>query len=416
MQPGLRRSRAQFVCVHRAIRFANGFEQNPERAGNIEIVIERGLKIVVGQVSNLPFGLTRKLETCATVARADFAQPLQPFVNAGQRLPRFFHSVESKIQLHAIVDTHQGVTHFAPAVSFGNDVTQGVKIAERFRHFLIVDQQVCAMHPVAHKFFPGHAFALRNLCFMMRKNVIDAAAVNVELIAEQCRGHGATFDMPPRPSPPPGRIPANIAVLFIPRFPKREVADVFFLVLVAPDTSRRPQLFQIQMRQLSVFGKFIDAKVDRLVLRLICEIAFNQLGDHLDHAREIVRLGRARIFIGAFDPQSVEIFKKSALERFGESVQRNFRLPRPANGFVIDIGDVHHPMHFEAAHFEVPLQQIFENVGAKISNVRVAINRRSAGVHRDIRRVTRGELLQRAGVSVEEMESHLSKRCNGVMK
>src|SRR5205809_7369311 len=65
-------------------------------------------------------------------------------------------------------------------------------------------------------------------------------------------------------------------------------------------------------------------------------------------------------------------------------------------------------MHFESARFEVPLQQIFKNVSAKISDVRVAVNRRSAGVHGDVRRVARSELLQRAGVSVKETESHHS--------
>ena len=82
------------------------------------------------------------------------------------------------------MDAQQRVPHFAAAVSFGNDITQSVKIAERFRHLLVVDQQVRAMHPVAYKFFAGHAFALRDLRFVMWKNVIDAAAMNVELIAE----------------------------------------------------------------------------------------------------------------------------------------------------------------------------------------------------------------------------------------
>src|SRR6266513_3673858 len=110
------------------------------------------------------------------------------------------------------------------------------------------------------------------------------------------------------------------------------------------------------MRQISVTGKFLDPKVNGFVVGLVGEIAFDQFGDHLKHAREVTRLSRAGIFISASDAQSFDIFKKSALEWFGEIVERNFHLPRAANGFVVDIGNLHYPMDLEAAHFEMPLQ------------------------------------------------------------
>ena len=40
------------------------------------------------------------------------------------------------------------------------------------------------MQPIANKFFPGAAFALRNLRLVMGKNIINPAAVNIDLIAE----------------------------------------------------------------------------------------------------------------------------------------------------------------------------------------------------------------------------------------
>src|SRR5438132_410901 len=42
-----------------------------------------------------------------------------------------------------------------------------------------------AMQPIAHEFLAGHTFALRDLRFVMRENVVHAAAVNVDLIADQ---------------------------------------------------------------------------------------------------------------------------------------------------------------------------------------------------------------------------------------
>ena len=171
---------------------------------------------------------------------------------------------------------------------------------------------------------------------------------------------------------------------------------------IAANAPGWPQFFQIQMRQFSVTGKFVDPKINGFVVGLVGEIAFDQFGDHFDHAREITRLGRAGIFVGAFDAQSLEIFKKSAFERFGEIVERNLRFPCAADGFVVDIGNVHHPMDLEAARFEMPLQQILENIRPKISNVRLAINGRPAGVHRNVWWIERGEILQLPRVGVEQ--------------
>jgi hypothetical protein len=60
------------------------------------------------------------------------------------------------------------------------------------------------MQPVAHELRSGHAFALRDLGFVMRKDVIDAAAVDVDLIAQQHHRHRAALDVPAGTAGPPG--------------------------------------------------------------------------------------------------------------------------------------------------------------------------------------------------------------------
>ena len=79
---------------------------------------------------------------------------------------------------------HQRVTNFAAGVSFLQNIRERVKIAERFGHLLSIDQQMRAMQPVAHEFFPRDALSLRDLRFVMRENVIDTAAVNIDLFAK----------------------------------------------------------------------------------------------------------------------------------------------------------------------------------------------------------------------------------------
>jgi hypothetical protein len=65
-------------------------------------------------------------------------------------------------------------------------------------------------------------------------------------------------------------------------------------------------------------------------------------------------------------------------------------------------------MHLIAAQFQVPLKQIFEDVSAEISNVRPAVNSRTARVHSDWtrRRIAWLEFLNFARVGVKEAKSH----------
>src|SRR5882724_7311938 len=156
-----------------------------------------------------------------------------PVINPRDRLSRFIHSFPRKIQRRPIMHPHQRIPHLASAVSLRQHVSQCVKIPERLRHLLALDHQVRAMEPAAHKLFPRASFRLRDLCFVMRENIVHPAAMNIELIAEQLRRHRAALDMPARPAVAPRTTPFYRAVCFIPRFPEREIADVFLVVLVA---------------------------------------------------------------------------------------------------------------------------------------------------------------------------------------
>src|SRR5438045_6018689 len=103
------------------------------------------------------------------------------------------------------------------------------------------------------------------------------------------------------------------------------------------------------MRESAVFSKFIDPKIDGLVLRLISEASRRHVLNNLDHRCDLARIVCFWERISALDSQRVEIFEECLLERRGEFRQRNSRLPRSANRLVVDVRDVHH-----AAHLEVP--------------------------------------------------------------
>src|SRR5450432_2931526 len=135
---------------------------------------------------------------------------------------------------------------------------------------------MCAMQPVADELLPAAAFRLRDLRLVMRKDVVHPAAMNVELFAEQSGRHRAALDVPARAPTPPRALPPNGAILFVPRLPKREIADVLLVVLVALHPARGAQFREIEMREVTVFREAIDPEVNRLVVRLVGQLARNQ--------------------------------------------------------------------------------------------------------------------------------------------
>src|ERR1700687_5189814 len=75
----------------------------------------------------------------------------------------------------------------------------GDKIAFGLRHLVAFDLQEAVVHPdVRHASFVKGAAALRQFVLVMRKHQIDAAAMNVELLAEMFPRHRRAFDVQAR--------------------------------------------------------------------------------------------------------------------------------------------------------------------------------------------------------------------------
>ena len=69
------------------------------------------------------------------------------------------------------------------------------------------------MHPVVAPVVPDVALGLGNLVRVVRKRIVDAAAVNVEVFAEVFERDTGAFDVPARIAHTPGRIPLERLVL-----------------------------------------------------------------------------------------------------------------------------------------------------------------------------------------------------------
>src|SRR5215468_10480365 len=75
----------------------------------------------------------------------------------------------------------------------------GDEVAEALRHLLPFDLEEAVMHPdLRHDLGAVRAARLRDLILMMRKDEVDAPAVNIEHVAEKRLGHGRALDVPAR--------------------------------------------------------------------------------------------------------------------------------------------------------------------------------------------------------------------------
>src|SRR4029453_4677062 len=132
----------------------------------------------------------------------------------------------------------------------------------------------------------------------------------------------------------------------------------------------------------------------------------------VNHPANVTLVSGGGEFICAFDPQYFGVFKERLFELLGEFRQRYFGFARAADRLVVDVGDVHHPMHLVTAQLQMTLKQIFEDVSAKISDVCAAVDSRSASVDTDRPRgrIARLELFDLARVGVKQADWHLPSR------
>ena len=214
--------------------------------------------------------------------------------------------------------------------------------------------------------------------------------------------------MPAGTAATPRTFPADVAVFFVPRFPKCEIANVFLVILIVFHPAGRLQLSEIEMGEFSVIRKFVNAKINRFVFRLISEAARDEDGDHLNHLIDVTLVGGGGKLICPFDPQCFDIFEERFFKLRSRFCEGNSSLTSAADRLVINVSDVHDASHFVTAQFEVPLEQIFEDIRTKISDMCTAVYRRPTGINCDLASgVTRLEILELTRVSVKKPQRHV---------
>ena len=211
--PGCREMR---ICKRLRMRVAKSDKlvENGERFRGIQIIIHRlpkalfeileflnGVFLTVGR--DLSVSKTRYL----LFAGEEKMFPIDNFFEIASCL---VERVPGEVHLRTIVSGKKREAQMHGGVAFFFNIFEAIKIAFRFGHFFPVDKEVSRVHPKANaRMFVRRAFRLRNLRFMMRKYMVFASGVDVELFPQVRLAHGAAFDMPARVPATPRGIPLH---------------------------------------------------------------------------------------------------------------------------------------------------------------------------------------------------------------
>src|SRR5512137_1602544 len=119
------------------------------------------------------------------------------------------------------------------------------------------------MQPVVHEGFSGGTGGLSNLVFVMGKDQVFAATMDVERGTQILHAHGRAFDMPARAALAKLRIPVDFAIVLFIGFPQGEVASVLALVFIRIDATAGAclQAVHIETAELAVVGKRGESEV-----------------------------------------------------------------------------------------------------------------------------------------------------------
>src|SRR2546430_9498039 len=126
------------------------------------------------------------------------------------------------------------------------------------------------MDPIARQRLAEGRFGLSNLVFVMGKNQVSAATMDVERLSKILRAHRRALDVPAGSPRPPGTIPRRFARFA--GFPQRKI-KWRPLPLIDLDAGARFQLIDVLARQLPVPGKAVN-RIENVAIDLVSQSLF----------------------------------------------------------------------------------------------------------------------------------------------
>ena len=176
------------------------FKQYGDRLGGIEIVVHAVFQFAaerlrVGRSARARFRLHHRAEHVVQVTETLFGA---------------VQCLLGKVGRAAIVALQQEEADYHGVPGAGEQFVIAAEkfierdgIAQRFTHLLSAERNHIVVHPVVGKRFVVGAFALGDLAFVVGENIVEAASVNIKVVAEVFGRHHRALDVPARVPPSP---------------------------------------------------------------------------------------------------------------------------------------------------------------------------------------------------------------------
>ena len=231
--------------------------------------------------------------------------------------------------------------------------------------------------------FAADRFGVRGGEFVMRKDQIAAAALDVQPAADAAERDRRALDVPARPAGPERRGPARLARSF--GTPQQRVELVGFarpVRVAAAFGEQRQHGVAVVAGLVAELQRGVGAVVDVGEFGVVDDVGgprSQHLLDQLDHLGD--RLGCRHVFARRQHPQRGHVV----------AVQRHFagRKVAPVDAVavgpleerIVDVGDVLHVMHVVSEVSPQPVNQIERQIGGGVTEMGGVVGRDPADVH-----------------------------------
>src|SRR5260370_21978150 len=275
------------------------------------------------------------------------------------------------------------------------------------------------VYEITHERLARRALRLRNLVLMMDRDMVEAARMNIERLAEVLHRHRRALDMPSRVATSPRTVPLHQMVRLV-EYPQRKVVRAF-LVRRMLETLTRMLLVEALARESSdpaLPAPLLDVEVDAR-RRHVRVAVLDDAPDERDHLADMVSRARQprRLWQLNIEPRAVA-FELRDIE-FRDFLRR---LALRARGFLdlvlarilirshmADVSDIHHVTDAVAVEFERASQRIDEKIGAHVTQMLRQGNRRPARIVGDFGNAVGGrpgrvKLLDTAAQAIEDIK------------
>ena len=266
----------------------------------------------------------------------------------------------------------------------------GQKFALAFAHLTAVGVQVVYMEPVVTPLVTEICFTLGDLIGVVREGIINAAAVDIQVLAQVLHRNAAALDVPAGVTHTPGGIPLQLLVLKLalgePQHKVRLVALVLVLFHALPDTDgeillvvvvKDIILLQLGGIKVNIAACYIGVALFQQPLHQLDEFG-NAGGGGLHHIRDL------NIQLAAVLKEGVGVVFGDLHHRFMLALRALQHLVLAGIGVAGEmshIGDVHDPLYIVAAVPQVFFQHILHDVGAQIADMGKVVHGGAAGIH-----------------------------------